>query len=83
MHDPQQIPPIFRIDVSADSSTPDATSDAVGSNLIGVLRQMLEKQQRANELLEDIGHQLVSAQKQRAAELVHCRGSNPDFARNC
>jgi hypothetical protein len=87
MHDPQQIPPIFRIDVSADSSTPDATpdatSDAVGSNLIGVLRQMLEKQQRANELLEDIGHQLVSAQKQRAAELVHWRDANPDLARNC
>jgi hypothetical protein len=84
MHDPQQIPPIFRIDVSADSSTPDTSALASGGNLIAVLlSQMLEKQQRANELLEDIGHQLVAAQKQRATELSQWREANPELARNC
>ena len=90
MQDPQQIPPIFRIDVSAESSSADPSaadptnSNTSSDNLIAVLiRQLLEKQQKTNELLEDVSHQLVAAQKQRSVELAQWRDANPELARNC
>lgn len=89
MQDPQQIPPIFRIDVSAADSSSEApaadpTATGGADNLMTVLlRQLLEKQQKTNELLEEVGQQLVAAQKQRAVELAQWRDANPDLARNC
>jgi hypothetical protein len=85
MQDPSQIPPIFRIDVSADSSSCEpAAANATGTNLLAVLlRQLLEKQQRTNELLEEVGQQLVASQKQRGSELSLWKSANPDLARNC
>jgi len=90
MQDPQQIPPIFRIDVSAEASSFESSSAASSSenaapdNLIAALiRQLLEQQQKTNELLEDMGQQQVAAQKQRSVELAQWRGANPDLARDC
>jgi hypothetical protein len=89
MQDPQQIPPIFRIDVSAEASSSetsgsDGSANTSNDNLLAVLiRQLLEKQQKTNELLEEVGHQLVASQKQRAIELGQWRDANPDLARNC
>lgn len=89
MQDPQQIPPIFRIDVSAEASSSetsgsDGSANTSNDNLLAVLiRQLLEKQQKTNELLEEVGHQLVASQKQRAIELGQWRDANPDLATNC
>ena len=90
-HDPQQVPPLFRIDVSADSANsanhnPSATSispSQLGAEMVNLLRELLDAQERQTELLEEVSQQLTAAQKQRASELVQWKEANPSLARNC
>ncbi len=81
---PQHLPPLFRIDVSADSaaSVPE-TPRSPAHEIADLLRQMLAGQQRQNALLEEMIQQFNAAQKQRANELGQWKEANPKLARNC
>lgn len=82
-HDPHQLPPMFRIDVSADSPGPEEVGMDVGRELVVLLRQLLAAQDRQNQLLEEVSQQLNSAQRQRASELGQWKEANPQLARSC
>lgn len=86
-HDPQDVSPIFRIDVSPSASkTPVHTSkeqSESGSELNQLLQQLVIGQERQNELLEELVDQMHSSQKQRSIELGQWKDANPILARRC
>ena len=63
-HEP--VSPMFRIDVSADAKAGKASQEANPGDL---LKQLVEGQRQQNILLEELLHQQVAANKQRATEL--------------
>ena len=77
-HEP--VSPMFRIDVSADAKTGKATAEASAGDL---LRQLVEGQRQQNLLLEELLHQQLAANKQRATELQQWKNANPKLARSC
>lgn len=77
-HEP--ISPMFRIDVSAES---ESTQPANDRTAIDLLRQLVAGQQQQNRLLEELVHQQVAVNKQRANELQQWKNANPDLARSC
>lgn len=50
---------------------------------VPLLRQLLEAQDRQNELLEELVQQFGAAQRQRNAELNQWKQANPRLARDC
>jgi hypothetical protein len=76
--------PVFSIDVSA---SPDAA--AVGSKIdaneliVGLLKQLVDGQQREIKLLEEIAHFVGLNHKQRQHEIANWKEHNPDLARSC
>jgi hypothetical protein len=78
-HEP--ISPMFRIDVSAESEAGKQSDE--DSNALELLNQLVVGQQQQNRLLEELVHQQVAANKQRASELQQWKNSNPDLARSC
>ena len=83
-HDPQQFPPVFHVDVSADphlreSEDDDSSPQAIG----GLLRELVEGQDRQNHLLEELVEHLVTNQRQRQSELGQWKKANPRLARGC
>ncbi len=86
-HDPQDISPVFRIDVGASASkTPLHNSehnDESPSELNQLLQQLVIGQERQNELLEELVEQMHASQKQRAVELGQWKDANPILARRC
>lgn len=82
-YDPQQIPPMFRIDVSADASSQPAEQVNSGELVVSLLRHLVEGQAKQNALLEEMNNHLSAAQKQRAQELNQWKEANPALARNC
>jgi hypothetical protein len=83
MHDPQSVPPIFRIDVSADSSAAEQEGSDHDRVVVALLRQLTAGQERQNKLLEDLSQQLGAAQRQRATEIGQWKEAHPELARNC
>ncbi len=83
--EPQEISPVFRIDVSASNpETPVSKRPKSNDNEIAdLLRQLIVGQERQNELLEDVAEQMNAAQRQRASELGQWRDANPVLARRC
>ncbi len=81
-NDHSSISPVFRIDVSSDTSHDPGVgrSDIVQ---IELLRQLVAGQQRQNELLAELTQMSVGMQKQRAAELQQWKEQNPRLARAC
>jgi hypothetical protein len=71
---------MFRIDVSADAKSGKATAEASAGDL---LRQLVEGQRQQNLLLEELLHQQLAANKQRATELQQWKNANPKLARSC
>ena len=71
---------MFRIDVSADAKAGKASQEANPGDL---LKQLVEGQRQQNILLEELLHQQVAANKQRATELQQWKNANPEFARSC
>ncbi len=73
-----------QIDVapSAYSANP-PWSRADESEQVRLLRNLVAAQDRQNELLEELIHQLGAAQKQRANELGQWKQANPHLARSC
>ena len=75
---------MFEFNVSHDSSF---NSEDIAQNAqtltVELLRQMLEGQQRQNQLLEELIQQMNTAQRQRATELGQWKKANPELARGC
>ena len=84
MTDDPNFPPMFRIDVSADSNNQECC-DEVGNDdmIVALLRQLVAGQERQHKLLEDVGQQIGQAQKQRSQELGQWKEANPALARSC
>ena len=83
-HNPQSVPPVFHIDVTAApsrSSAPPPTGDQ--AEVAHLLRQMLAGQERQTKLLEELVQVMTTVQRQRAAELGQWRQANPGLVREC
>jgi hypothetical protein len=81
--DPQNIP-MFRIDVSADSSSSHVEEELDTEQiLVALLRQVVANQERQNVLLKEMNDQLTAAQRQRAHELGQWKEANPELAQCC
>ena len=79
-----ELPPVFRIDVSADQdASPAQGNNDPSSVIITLLRQMVAGQAKQHKLLEDLIQHQNSAQKQRASELGQWKEANPELARCC
>jgi chemotaxis protein histidine kinase CheA len=76
------LPPLFsQLDVSTESQPqPVPASREEPTEL---LREILAAQDRTNELLEELGSAMASAQKQRANELNQWRSAHPALASAC
>jgi hypothetical protein len=90
-HDPAQYSPVFSIDVSAEttSNTPPRPAE-VGAALIALTRQLIESQQKQNQLLDQIlqvNKQVLQASNQansqRQNELAQWRNAHPKLVRSC
>ena len=82
--DPRLFAPIFSIDVSADPATV-AASNKIDANelIVGLLKQLVEGQQREIKLLEEISNFVGMSHKQRQQEIGTWKQANPDLARSC
>ncbi|GIW90689.1 MAG: hypothetical protein KatS3mg109_1121 [Pirellulaceae bacterium] len=83
MHDPQHIPPIFRIDVSAETAPPAPAPQDADRTIIALLKQILAAQERQNQLLAELNQHLTLAHRQRLQELALWKDAHPDVARYC
>jgi hypothetical protein len=82
--DPRLFTPIFSIDVSADPQTATVAGKIDANELIvGLLKQLVEGQQKEIKLLEEIAHWTGLSHKQRQQEIAGWKQSNPDLARSC
>ncbi len=83
-HEPQQFQPVFHVDVSAEPQMHGSSENGpLGNEVVGLLRELVESQDRQNQLLEDLVEQLGSNQRQRAAELGQWKQANPKLASDC
>ena len=64
-HD-SQVPPVFRIDVSAEHASTNEETDESGDPMVALMQQMVSLQEQQNQLLEDLNLQLATTQRQRA-----------------
>ena len=82
--DPRLFAPIFSIDVSSDPGTV-AASNKIDANelIVGLLKQLVEGQQREIKLLEEISNFVGMSHKQRQQEITTWKQANPDLARSC
>src|SRR5262245_12997872 len=82
--DPRLFTPVFSIDVSADHHAAAANSKIDANELIvGLLKQLVDGQQREIKLLEEIAHYVGLNHKQRQHEIANWKQANPDLARSC
>jgi hypothetical protein len=82
-HD-SQLPPVFRIDVSAEhASSTESEATESGDPMVNLMREMVALQEQQNQLLEDLNLQLATTQRQRANELGNWKEAHPDLARSC
>jgi hypothetical protein len=83
-HDPRLFSPVFSIDVSPDPRSAAAGSKIDANELIvGLLKQMVDGQQRELKLLEEIAHFVGLNHKQRQQELSNWKEANPGLAKHC
>lgn len=83
-YDPNQVPPLFSIDVvSSSSESPLLANVDKGDWVIALLRQLVAGQERQNKLLEELLKQTNLAYRQRQAELGQWKQTNPALARRC
>ncbi len=82
-NDPAQFSPIFSIDVSAERTSSVAQPSNSAEATVALLHQVVMAQQKQNQLLEQLVHATVNAQKQRATELQQWKDANPHLAQSC
>jgi len=80
-----EFPPLFRIDVSADTGSGARPADNYDPNtvMVALLRQMVAGQAKQSKLLEDFIQQQNATQRQRQNELGQWKEQNPQLARCC
>ena len=84
--DPQDLSPMFSIDVSQSASEPtigNKKPQNENSEMVDLLHQLAMGQERQNHLLEELIDQMGAAQRQRANELGQWKEANPHLARRC
>jgi len=73
-----------QLEVTAgESVSQPQASDAGEDENAALLRDLLQGQDRTNELLEELVSAMAAAQRQRATELQQWRKANPELARAC
>ena len=83
-HESQDMSPVFRIDVSQNASeNPVSQPVNLQSEIVTLLHQMVEGQDRQNELLEEMVERMGASQRQRNNELTQWKDANPLLARRC
>ena len=83
-HESQDMSPVFRIDVSQNASeNPVPQPVNLLSEMVTLLHQLVEGQDRQNELLEEMVEQMGASQRQRSNELTQWKDANPLLARRC
>ena len=83
-HESQDMSPVFRIDVSQNASENPVTPPVnLQAEMVALLHQVVEGQDRQNELLEEMVEQVGASQRQRANELNQWKDANPLLARRC
>jgi phage-related tail protein len=84
-HNPQPIPPVFHIDVSASPARAAAPPPASfeSPEVVHLLRHLVTVQDRQTKLLEELVQLMTAAQRQRTAELGQWRQANPGLVREC
>ena len=84
-NDSQDLPPVFRIDVTQSASEPaiEAAADQHQTDMTALLEQLVVGQDRQNELLEEIVEQMGATQRQRSLDLHNWKEANPVLARRC
>jgi len=83
-HESQDMSPVFRIDVSQNASENPVSQPAnLQSEMVTLLHQLVEGQDRQNELLEEMVEQVGASQRQRSNELTQWKDANPLLARRC
>jgi exonuclease VII large subunit len=86
--DPQNLSPMFRIDVSAEAAGSAANSGRpedtlMVATLVALMRQMIQHQEKQNQLLEQLISSTNQMQKQRQTELQQWKEANPHLAKAC
>ena len=86
-HDPNDLSPMFRIDVSQTASEThlprQQESEESNGEIANLLHQLVLAQDRQNELMEELIEQNSAAQRQRSNELTQWKEANPLLARRC
>jgi regulator of sigma D len=92
-NDPSPFSPVFSINVSADSASPQARDQRpadLASTLIALTRQLVEVQHRQNQLVEQllqVNKQVLQnscqANTQRQNEIAQWRNAHPELVRSC
>ena len=83
-HESQDMSPVFRIDVAQNASeNPVSQPINLQSEIVTLLHQMVQGQDRQNELLEEMVEQMGASQRQRNNELTQWKDANPLLARRC
>ena len=86
-HEPNDLSPMFRIDVSQTASETHLPSsndeESPNTEIASLLHQLVLAQDRQNELMEELLEQNNAAQRQRANELNQWKEANPLLARRC
>jgi transketolase len=92
-NDPSPFSPVFSINVSADATSPQTREQRpadLGSTLIALTRQLVEVQNRQNQLIEQLLHvnkQVLQsanqANNQRQTEIAQWRNAHPHLVRSC
>lgn len=79
----QGFPPVFRIDVSAESGQAANVQYDPSTVMIALLRQVVQGQARTNQLVEELIQQQNQFHRQRQNELGQWKEANPDLAKCC
>lgn len=79
-HNDHEFSSMFPVDISSDETSGLVAKD---DSLRDLLVQLVEGQQRQNELLEEMVQQQQAQQRQRAADLRQWRQANPALAKEC
>ncbi|MBU6238901.1 MAG: hypothetical protein KGQ51_13845 [Planctomycetes bacterium] len=92
-NDPSPFSPVFSINVSADATSPQTREQRpadLASTLIALTRQLVEVQNRQNQLIEQLLHvnkQVLQsanqANNQRQTEITQWRNAHPHLVRSC
>lgn len=82
-HDPRLFSPVFSIDVSAGPAAGASSKIDANELIVGLLKQLVDGQQREIKLLEEVAHFVGLNHRQRQQEIANWKEANPDLARSC